>query len=41
MINNRSDVEKRVKRYWYTDGIGELAGGGMIFLIGLYFAGQE
>ena len=36
-----SNVEKRLKRYWYTDGIGELAGGGMLLLLGLYFAGQE
>jgi hypothetical protein len=30
-------VEQRVKRYWYTDGIAELASGGMFFLLGLYF----
>ena len=30
-------VEKRVKRYWYTDGIAELASGGMFLLLGLYF----
>lgn len=41
MENKFFDVEQRVKRYWYTDGIGEFAGGGMILLIGLYFAGQE
>jgi hypothetical protein len=35
------DVEQRVKRYWYTDGIGELIGGGMFFLLGIYFALQE
>lgn len=33
-------VEKRVKRYWYTDGIAELASGGMFLLLGLYFAVQ-
>lgn len=41
MQNNLSDVERRVKRYWYTDGIGELIGGGMFILLGLYFALQE
>ena len=30
-------VEKRVKRYWYSDGIAELASGGMFLLLGLYF----
>jgi hypothetical protein len=41
MQNNLSDVEQRVKRYWYTDGIGELIGGGMFILLGIYFALQE
>jgi hypothetical protein len=41
MQSNLSDVEQRVKRYWYTDGIGELIGGGMFILLGLYFAVQE
>jgi hypothetical protein len=35
------DVQQRVKRYWYTDGIGELIGGGMFCLLGIYFALQE
>lgn len=41
MQNNITDVERRVKRYWYTDGIGELIGGGMFILMGIYFALQE
>jgi hypothetical protein len=41
MRANVSDVEQRVKRYWYTDGIGELIGGGMFLLMGVYFALQE
>jgi hypothetical protein len=41
MGTNLSQVEQRVRRYWYTDGIAELAGGGMLLLIGLYFSGQE
>jgi hypothetical protein len=41
MQRNLSDVERRVKRYWYTDGIGELIGGGMFILLGIYFAAQQ
>ena len=41
MQSNLSDVEQRIKRYWYTDGIGELIGGGMFILLGIYFALQE
>lgn len=41
MQTNLSDVERRVKRYWYTDGLGELIGGGMFILLGTYFALQE
>jgi MFS family permease len=40
MNNNFSEVERRVQRYWYTDGIGELIGGGMFILLGIYFAAQ-
>ncbi len=36
MNNNLSEVERRVKRYWYTDGIGELIGGGMFLVIAFY-----
>lgn len=35
--NDLKQVEQRVRRYWYTDGIAELAGGGMFLLLGLYF----
>ena len=41
MQSNLSEVEQRIKRYWYTDGIGELIGGGMFVLLGVYFALQE
>jgi hypothetical protein len=41
MNTKLSDIERRIKRYWFEDGIGELAGGGMFLLIGLYFAGGE
>ena len=35
--NDMKQVEHRVKRYWYTDGIAELTSGGMFLLLGLYF----
>jgi hypothetical protein len=41
MQSHFSEVEQRVRRYWYTDGIGELIGGGMFILLGIYFALQE
>jgi uncharacterized membrane protein YcfT len=34
------EVEQRVKRYWYTDGIAELASGGLFVLLGIYFGAQ-
>lgn len=41
MDNNFHNIEQRVQRYWYTDGIGELIGGGMFILLGIYFAAQQ
>ena len=41
MKNEMSDVERRVNRYWYTDGLGELIGGAMFIVLGLYFALQD
>jgi hypothetical protein len=41
MNRNYSDVEQRIKRYWYVDGFGELMGGGMFLLLGLYFSAQQ
>jgi len=41
MQNNLSEVEQRVKRYWFTDGFAELIGGGMFILLGVYFSMQE
>lgn len=37
MKDSFSEVEQRVKRYWFSDGIGELAGGGMFLLLAAYF----
>lgn len=41
MDHDISQVEHRIKRYWYTDGIGELIGGGIFLLLGLYFSMQQ
>jgi len=42
MKDDSSEVEQRVKRYWYVDGLGELlGGGGMCLLLALYFATQQ
>jgi hypothetical protein len=40
MNNKLSEIEQRVKRYWYTDGIAELSSGGMFILLGVYFGIQ-
>ena len=40
MENKLLDVEQRIKRYWYSDGIAELSSGGMFILLGLYFGIQ-
>lgn len=40
MENKMLDVEQRVRRYWYSDGIAELSSGGMFILLGLYFGVQ-
>jgi len=41
MKTETSKIEQRIRRYWYSDGIGELTGGGVFLLLALYFAGQE
>ena len=42
MKDNVSDVEQRVKRYWYVDGFGELVGGGgMCLILALHFSAQQ
>lgn len=40
MEDKMLDVEQRVKRYWYSDGLAELSSGGMFILLGLYFGIQ-
>src|SRR5215216_1687784 len=41
MDNNSTDMERRIKRYWYIDGFGELMVGGMLLLLALYFSAQQ
>ncbi len=41
MKNEMSEVERRVNRYWYTDGLAEIIGGGMFILLAAYFALQD
>jgi hypothetical protein len=42
MKDTFSNVEERVRRYWYVDGFGELVGGGGICLIlAIYFSAQQ
>ncbi len=41
MNSNLSDVQRRVNRYWYTDGLAEILGGGMFLLLAVYFALQD
>ena len=36
-MENVSQIERRVKGYWYTDGIGELIGGCLFILLAIYF----
>ena len=38
--DDMQQVERRVRRYWYTDGIAEISSGGMFILLGLYFGVQ-
>ena len=35
------NVEQRIKRYWYSDGIAELSSGGMFILLGLRDAAKQ
>ena len=41
MKDETSQIERRVNRYWYSDGIGELIGGGVLFLLAAYFSLQQ
>lgn len=38
MKSEIDDVIQRTQRYWYVDGLGEIAAGGMLVILGLYFS---
>jgi len=40
MKDRMLDIEQRVKRYWYSDGIVEIAAGGVFFILGSFFGVQ-
>ena len=41
MKDETTQIRQRVNRYWYSDGIGEMMGGVMFFLLAAYFALQQ
>lgn len=41
MKDETAQIEQRVKRYWYSDGIGEMMGGVMFFLLAIYFSLEQ
>jgi len=41
MKDETSQIEQRVQRYWYSDGIAELMGGGVFLILSLYFTAQQ
>lgn len=40
MEDRMLDVEQRVKRYWYSDGIADISVGAMFLMLGLFFGVQ-
>jgi cobalamin synthase len=40
MNQNFEELQKRTKRYWYTDGLNEIAFGFICLILGLYFLAQ-
>ncbi|MBK8418537.1 hypothetical protein [Candidatus Villigracilis saccharophilus] len=41
MKDETSQIEQRIKRYWYRDGIGEMMGGVMFLVLAAYFSLQQ
>jgi len=41
MKDQTAQIEQRVQRYWYSDGIGELIGGGVFLILAMYFTAQQ
>ncbi len=38
MHDSIDQITQRTQRYWYVDGLAEMAGGGILLLLGLFFA---
>ena len=41
MEQNYLEIQQRVRHYWFKDGIGEIAVGGLFIALSLYFAGHR
>ena len=41
MDQNFREIQQRVRRYWFKDGIGEIVVGSLFLLLALYFAGHR
>ncbi|MFZ1548719.1 MAG: hypothetical protein WAT12_16775 [Candidatus Nitrotoga sp.] len=41
MNDETSQIEQRLRRYWYKDGIGEMMGGVMFLVLAAYFSLQQ
>ena len=41
MKDETSQIEQRIRRYWYSDGIGEMMGGVMFLVLAAYFSLQQ
>ncbi len=40
MEQNFTEIQQRVRHYWFKDGVGEIAVGGLFLALSLYFAGH-
>ena len=38
MEQNFTEIQQRVRHYWFKDGVGEIAVGGLFLALSLYFA---
>ncbi|MCC6259481.1 MAG: hypothetical protein IT311_01360 [Anaerolineales bacterium] len=41
MDHDFNEIERRVRRYWFKDGIGEMVIGGLFVLLAIYVAGHQ
>ena len=40
MNQDFNEIQQRVRHYWFKDGVGEIAVGGLFLMLSLYFAGH-